>query len=192
MAGKGLTGRHAGRRLHSALDGERRTDGLGVAAAAVADGASRRSDGKLGPDGLFDFEPGVAANRLDLGPLDEVVGEHGENHILALLRYAGEILPGKGEALLLPEDLAVLVLFVEGHRSGDEDVEDDADGPHVGFGRTVLLAGENFRRRVGLGPAERGAGIDDIHFGETEIANLYVELVVDQHVLEFQVAMGDA
>ena len=140
VTGETLPWWHTGRSLDPAFDGQRRTDGVCVAATTVA-GTRFRSDWKLWTDWLLDGEPRGSDDRLYLRTLDEVVGEHGENQVLAILRNPAEIFPREREILLSFQDDPVLELLVEGHRAGDEDVKDDADGPDIGFCRAVLLAG---------------------------------------------------
>ena len=178
ISGEILSRRHSGRRLHSAFDGQRRTGRVGVAPSTV--GSRFRPDRELGTDGLFAFEPGHSDYLLNLRSVEKVVGKHGQDQILAVLGNAAEVLPGKRQVLLGLENDSVLKLFVEGHRAGDEDVENDSDRPNVGLGRTVLLAGEDFGSRVRFGTAECGTRINGIGLGETKVADFHVELIVDE------------
>ena len=57
---------------------------------------------------------------------------------------------------------------------------------------TNRQTGENFGGGVGLGAAKGGAGIDNIRFGESKVANLDVEFVIDENIFQFEIPMRNA
>jgi hypothetical protein len=125
----------------------------------------------------------------DEDPLDEVLCRGGDD--VPLLRVHGE-LPGPD---LVEED--VLVLVGKGRVAAEEDVEDDAERPHVALGPVLGTRRDHLRRNVAGRPARRahhlvGAGED---LGEAHVRKLdggVVVLALEEDVLGLEVAVDDA
>ncbi|KAG0481122.1 hypothetical protein HPP92_011980 [Vanilla planifolia] len=101
--------------------------------------------------------------------------------------------------ILTTVDLAVQrheIGVVEREVAGDEDVKDNTAGPDINGGGAVALLSKYLRRHEGRGAAKRveeSVGPNLVWEGrEAKIGNLKIAVLVDQKVLELEVAVEDA
>ena len=112
------------------------------------------------------------------------------DHLLALLRdIVHDVLEVPAPDLL--KQLG-LVLGAEGVVALQQDVEEDAERPHVGVDGTVVQLGDYFGGHVGGRAAEGvdGAGRDGLE-AEAEVDEFELPVAVEQDVLGLDVAVHD-
>ena len=89
-------------------------------------------------------KPMVGHDGFDPRSVREIKREHQLDELFA---FAGDLLelgPREIELRLFVENALGSLALVERHLAGHEDVEDDADRPHVGLFRVVGVAFKNF------------------------------------------------
>ncbi|KAG0481128.1 hypothetical protein HPP92_011986 [Vanilla planifolia] len=100
--------------------------------------------------------------------------------------------------ILTTVDLAVQrheIGVVEREVAGDEDVKDNTAGPDINGGGAVALLSKYLRRHEGRGAAKRveeSVGPNLVWEGRGQNRNLKIAVLVDQKVLELEVAVEDA
>lgn len=171
----GLKGRSQGRkflRRHDRLDGGLEF-ALGVEFLEFLQGTLQRDLLQLL---LSQEHPGIGVN--DLAGVFAVRGGDGEERANELFGFRRDLAPVFGvEGVLGPTDFAKefsLVLFNEGRVAAEEDIDNDAEAPHVGL-RVVGNAFENFGGHVARGAALCFQTVGAFDFlGETKVGNFDV------------------
>lgn len=136
---------------------------------------------------LFDLLEGEAGLR--------VVREEAEDQVLELLAEASAVrLLEVGVNFALKEK-AVEVLFFAGLFEGEnalhDDEEDDSNAEHIDLSALVLLALLDLGCHVGHGTAVGVKVVYVLVNSEAEVGKLQVEVVIDEDVLELEVAVSD-
>jgi len=141
-------------------------------------------------------QPGVLSDLADAGALGTVVAEESEDQVLELSREAGGVRLLEVQISLTGGQQVVEVLLsaglFEGEDALDDDEQNDAEGEEVDLLTIVGLAFLDLGGHVGEGAAVALEAVDVLVAGEAEVGEFEVHLLVDEDVLELQVAVDDS
>ena len=141
------------------------------------------------------LHPWVISDGIDLRSGVALIGEKLEDQVLELLAQSAAVhLLEVGVGLPL-EDQVVEVFFLAGlfewENALHNDEKDDSDREHVDVSALVLLALLDLGCHVGHSATVGLESVDVLVAGEAEVGQLEVQVVIDENVLEFQVAVHD-
>ncbi len=173
---------------------------LGVKVSRVGVAHDLRLEGRLHP-ALLQGRPVHGGEERVRHYLLGVVPPPAEALRRVLLQESGEEPPGQlghlgGEAHRLHQDElehGLVVVVVEGEAAGHHLVHDDADAPPVD-GAPVVHVLQHLRGQVLRGAAEGlgGAAEVDVLLAQAEVGDLDVAVLVQEEVLQLEVAVDDA
>ena len=138
----------------------------------------------------------MVSDGINLGSRVAVIGEELKDQVLEFLAETATIhFLEVGVRLPLQDQIVEVLLFaglLEGENALNDDEKDDSNGEHVDICAFVLLALLDFGSHVCHGATVGLESIDVLVASEAEVGQLEVQIVVDENVLEFEVAMHDS
>ncbi len=181
LPGAGFEGGAAWATLRRSVEENSRLKTVWLRKEAMRDWMNSSSD---------EMRSGLTEDFPDVGPLDWLDGEHLGDEGFEVLGVLGGDLGVDAADDLHPE--CGETVGVEGRLEGAHLVEDDSEGPDVGF-ETVGLALDDLGRKV-VRSAHDGVGLGEGVFedaSDAEVAELDVVLAGEEDVLRLQVAVQD-